>query len=749
MKNKKDTKLYMGIIGLAKTTAGMNCEYGDYQDIKQYFRYPGELLERMEEQGFTSTEDYISVMKGLTRIEKYHTDGTFIGSQLEDFLQRAKEKAVKEHNLILLYQVLTFQYCGSEPAAVSGESEALLLTSVEKSSLEETFEFLSLFFEKEKDSYWKKNPAETVLIKKILEVKIGQIMNMTKIPVMGNDAFYMTVISFFHDLKLSILRDDPRAKLEVNFGKDLGQIISVFSALYEEAVKGKNEKFLKNLGYTEMDILHLNAGIWFLNNETTYLQRQSDIKWWRLLKRWFQELFHQETEIPFADSLKIFVREYFDSKKMPQKIDGENIIREFLLKGFQPGVPNVRNSYLLFDLLTMKIGDNYRYDVYNAQNQVPLWDELNGTHKLSASRKEEEEWLRGLVKYLYPEGIKKESNYGSALPVLPKRLVRIYAHVLQEYIVDQKKLEEKGPVLGDIFDQDVKEFLYQQASYFTPEQLHLLFESGYLDFSEFVKINYSRESREYLREMDRPYLLAFLKDFCESRNWMFTEKEADYLKKAMEDSWVISIAYHKTDKPVLFHKFSGEECETMLGLICELITRIPDICPLSDLMAGFISNEQSRKIIGEEICAKWYKALEARNYNALNVLRQDYLSEKEYEEYVQKKKELEEEKRKNKERENLKAIREKLDAELNGLSDAERLDLLSKKMPSYVSGYSKDLTVIAILDAYRNLRTMVPVTKKVFRKCINFFLECYGSDYITRKEFMDFASKLMEETKNE
>ena len=109
---------------------------------------------------------------------------------------------------------------------------------------------------------------------------------------------------------------------------------------------------------------------------------------------------------------------------------------------------------------------------------------------------------------------------------------------------------------------------------------------------------------------------------------------------------MISIAYHKTDKPVLFHKFSEEECETMLGVICELITRIPDICPLSDLMAGFISNGQSRKIIGEDICAKWYKALEARNYNALNVLRQDYLSEKEYEAYVQKKKELEEENRK-------------------------------------------------------------------------------------------------------
>ena len=547
----------------------------------------------MEEQGVTSISDYISVMKGLSRIGKYHTDGTFIGSQLEDFLKRAKEKAVKEQNLILLYQVLVFSYLDSEPATLTGEDISLLLTSAKESNLEDLFEFLSLFFEEERSRYWKENKAaETRLIKKILTVKREEIIGISKIPVLEHDTFYMSVISFFRNLKISILRDCMETNFEETFGKDLGQMILVFSALYEEPVKTKNEKFLKNLGYTEMDILNLNSGIWFLNNERTYLQQMSAIKWWRLLKRWFQELFHQETEISFTDCLRTFVREYFDGQKMPQKIDGENIIREFLLKGFQPGVPNVWNSYLLFDLLTMKISDNYRYDVYNAQNQVPRWDELNGTHKLSASRKEEEEWLRGLVQYLYPEGIKKESDYGSALPVLPKRLVQIYAHVLQEYIADQKKLEEKEPVLDDIFDQDIKEFLYQQASYFTAEQLHPLFESGYLDFSEFVKIN-SMESRKYLRDMDSPYLLAFLKDFCESRNWIFTGKEADYLEKAMKDSWVISIAYHKTDKPVLFRKFSEEECETMLGLICELITRIPDICPLSDLMAGFISNGQS------------------------------------------------------------------------------------------------------------------------------------------------------------
>ena len=362
----------------------------------------------MEEQGVTSISDYISVMKGLSRIGKYHTDGTFIGSQLEDFLKRAKEKAVKEQNLILLYQVLVFSYLDSEPATLTGEDISLLLTSAKESNLEDLFEFLSLFFEEERSRYWKENKAaETRLIKKILTVKREEIIGISKIPVLEHDTFYMSVISFFRNLKISILRDCMETNFEETFGKDLGQMILVFSALYEEPVKTKNEKFLKNLGYTEMDILNLNSGIWFLNNERTYLQQMSAIKWWRLFKEMVPGTVPSGNRNFFYRLFKDLCKRIFDGQKMPQKIDGENIIREFLLKGFQPGVPNVWNSYLLFDLLTMKISDNYRYDVYNAQNQVPRWDELNGTHKLSASRKEEEEWLRGWCSTCIRKGSKK------------------------------------------------------------------------------------------------------------------------------------------------------------------------------------------------------------------------------------------------------------------------------------------------------------------------------------------------------
>lgn len=97
----------------------------------------------------------------------------------------------------------------------------------------------------------------------------------------------------------------------------------------------------------------------------------------------------------------------------------------------------------------------------------------------------------------------------------------------------------------------------------------------------------------------------------------------------------------------------------------------------------------------------------------------------------------------------MKEAKAALSAELNRISDAERWHILSEKMPSYVSSYSTDFSIVAILDACRELPAAVPVTKKLSRKCTKFFLECYDSDYITRKDFLSFVNKLMEEIENE
>ena len=45
-------------------------------------------------------------MRSVTR--KYENDLTFVGNQLEEFLNRARKKSLKEKSIMLLFQTLSF-----------------------------------------------------------------------------------------------------------------------------------------------------------------------------------------------------------------------------------------------------------------------------------------------------------------------------------------------------------------------------------------------------------------------------------------------------------------------------------------------------------------------------------------------------------------------------------------------------------------------------------------------------------------
>ena len=66
--------------------------------------------------------------------------------------------------------------------------------------------------------------------------------------------------------------------------------------LYAEPVGKSSKKVLEQMGFSEMDILNLNCGIWLIKDQKPYCCN-SEIKWWRLKKRWFQSLFVQKEEI--------------------------------------------------------------------------------------------------------------------------------------------------------------------------------------------------------------------------------------------------------------------------------------------------------------------------------------------------------------------------------------------------------------------------------------------------------------------
>lgn len=56
MNKIKLTKLYKGIIGLAKVTSGRKCNFQEYMGIKSDFRYPGNCWNEWKKKGLHLSE---------------------------------------------------------------------------------------------------------------------------------------------------------------------------------------------------------------------------------------------------------------------------------------------------------------------------------------------------------------------------------------------------------------------------------------------------------------------------------------------------------------------------------------------------------------------------------------------------------------------------------------------------------------------------------------------------------------------
>ena len=733
------TKLYGGIIGLAKVTAGKECNYRDYMEIKNEFRYPGVLLERMEEKGYTSVSDYISVMAGLWTVKAYENAATFVGTQLEDFLVRAREKALKEKSIMLLFQVLSFSKNENKP--ILSEDEITSVIDLSKDiSLEESFSFLiELMSDRSRYMDTTEGNAKNAIAEGILE---NCIPKLPRCDVIENKELFIDVILSMNGICSSFQYKDKDV-LEF-YGKELGEKILAFEDLYEEPIKKKYEKVLKKMGFSDMDILDLNFGIWHLSSLKP-VASSSPIKWWRLKRKWFQALFLQDKEIPFPDDIRRFLTE-----KMPQKIDGKTMPREFLLDSFSGEIPNVQNSYLLFDFLTMPIiREDFRCGGYNQVNRMHLWKHLCKNHKLSILSTDDLEWVKGLVSYLYPSGIPYYGDEAS-------RNLQLYAEILSE-CMEQNVVSEKTDIIKEIFQTDVKTFIYQHPGYFSRKDLDSLFESSFLDLSAFYQEK-SGACANYLVNMEHEFQLEFLQDFCESRNWVFTDDEAKFLEKFAEDNWVIHIAYAKKDLEMHFDAFSDEEKELLLGLVCEMCTRIPEICELDFLMAGFIAHKESRDIIGEETAQQWYQILHDRaSFCYKDSLDRDFLSEEEYEKIQKQKKELEEKEEMDAFSEAVKKERDSLFAQMKGLSLTESLKVYAKALPSYVCWHKEE--TLAALDVFLELfypeedlsktdeekEKHYLAEKKTLSKIWKFFVECYENDYLTKDTLIEYIELLEEE----
>lgn len=738
MKSKIDmTKLYEGIIGLSKVMIGHKCNSPEYLEVKKDFRYPGELLERMEEKGYSSINDYISVMCGLKRSRKYFTKESFVGEQLENFLVRAKKKAVDNNCLLLMYQVMVFSKEEGNVPKISESDLELLLKAAEKNDLENLVFFLYALADFT-DTYWEKHTISLSMVRDIMNTRIHYIefRVLQKRDILNEPDLFMSLILL--SVRLFRRAGEDEKNFKIQFGDpDLADVILAFADMYKEPLKKKYQKILINKGFSESDILSLNCGIWQIRHEKTELTWDSKVKWWRLVKRWFQCLFQQEKEITIKTEL-----EHLIQAELPQKIDGETSMREFLFKGLYASIPNLQNSYLLFHLLTMKDDNKSIYSKYT--NYVPEWKMHCTNHPLDLDTEEHKEWLEGLMKYLLPNIYKKEEIRFTYWP----NLADLYVQVLRLYMKEEllKKME---PSLKEVFSVDVKDFLYSHPFDFNSEDIKKLLETGYLSINELYKQN-KGSVQKYINEMDHGFILDFVKDFCESRNWSFTPDEAKFLKVSFTSSWPVSLAYYKQNKETHFEAFTDEQKENLMGLLCEICIHIPDICDLESLMAGFIENSETRKILGEELAESWYKLLAERKYMGMDYLNKAYLSE---EQLKKLQKEEEEEKRKEEEekfRNKLEKQKELLLDKINLLPDNEKFEAFLEELPYGVYSHNS-VEAKAVLEIYNEkfMNVDVSASKKLSCKSYSFFVECYEYGLIAKEELVEYITNFKEEPENE
>lgn len=194
MKNKEFTKVYEGLQSLIRVAMGDSVSNDTYFEFKKYFRYPGELLERMEQYGYGSADDYLSAIAALrwAKNRKLDISEMCVGTQLEDFLKKAEEKGKEENDLLLLYSVICYENDATE---ITGDDLATLLDAAKENTQESVVYFLKKILD-DRIHHWNLQGYvdKFLLASKILVLKMDSISSLAQEDVCECADFFMDLI---------------------------------------------------------------------------------------------------------------------------------------------------------------------------------------------------------------------------------------------------------------------------------------------------------------------------------------------------------------------------------------------------------------------------------------------------------------------------------------------------------------------------------------------------------------------------
>ena len=238
---KKITKLYDAMVALIKVAGGQTVSNETYLEIKPHFRYPGELLERMEQYGYGTSEDYLSIMAALVWAKKKGVNFAemCVGTQLNDYIEKVFDKAVRENDLYLMFSVICY---GFNSDGISEENTELMLKAAAENTLQDTISFLK---ELKEETFWTEvwdNISDMVLfIKKILERKEVTLSMLAQLNIMENQKFFIDLMEMSDYVCMEAASSGCRVRKE-NKGDAAAEILLIFANLYRDKVKSTYEK---------------------------------------------------------------------------------------------------------------------------------------------------------------------------------------------------------------------------------------------------------------------------------------------------------------------------------------------------------------------------------------------------------------------------------------------------------------------------------------------------------------------------
>lgn len=356
------------------------------------------------------------------------------------------------------------------------------------------------------------------------------------------------------------------------------------------------------------------------------------------------------------------------------------------------------------------------------------WNELQTGYNLNLTDKHNIEKIKEFI-HFYQEhisllGEKKQEFYTLLHILLGDNLSR-----------GMQVFREKEFLVKELFSVDAKSYLLDHQNTFSKEQWNILISDDYITIQELYEAS-PYWTIGYIKPLNTPEKRSFFKNFCEDRNWLFTETDVERLQSLFNNSWLPGIAFY--EKSLGIPDMPVEELRELIDYACELFFRIPYICNLEHFIAGCITNPAVKNAIGTEICDLWYQLLLDRGYQTIEAVQKEYLSKEAYEEILRRKKQLEEEEKLRIEQESVKKQTAEWIEELQLMQKTvDKFILIKNHFPSLFY-YGTRVQALACLELLKQVPDGGMLKEELVEPYYSFFVQCYVNELITKEQMLHY-----------